>query len=245
MTERIQDLEIPENNTEMRLEQMALVRLQNSILEAINETRCPDQASKDPVDAMRSFEFERKHGHEFQQEIKKMIYGYCPGISVEHASQFYDSQTVMYGFDLENKQWDEIYPMIKEYREREAILRDKIKLAESALDEQSASSLGQIDNHYLMQMLRAEYPVAYSAMKKGMSAKIIELRDNRFDFNCARGCVGLMFQEAGCNDYKTINRHILIQGTEPAPSTLGNNRKNVAPKEWDTLKSIFFPTNSK
>ena len=103
-------------------------------------------------------------------------------------------------------------------------------------------ALQDMDNHYLMITLKTDYPHAYSAVKNGIAAGIIEFKGNHFNFKCDKGCVGIIFSEAGCTNYKLIARYILINGEEPAEDTLKNNKKNRPPKEWDRMQLIFFPT---
>jgi len=96
------------------------------------------------------------------------------------------------------------------------------------------------DDNYFLKMLKNEYPTAYTAVKNGITAGIIEYKNTRFNFKCDKGCVGLVFSEAGCTEYKKIRRYILINGEEPAENTLKNCKKNVQPKEWERIKTIFF-----
>ena len=103
----------------------------------------------------------------------------------------------------------------------------------------------EIDNHYFMQIMKNDFPLAYEAMKNGIATGIIDFKNNLFNFRCDKGCVGIIFNEAGYTDYKQINRYILINGEIPADSTLRNNTKNTPPKEWEKLKIIFFPNNLK
>jgi len=101
------------------------------------------------------------------------------------------------------------------------------------------------DNHVFMKMLKDEYPNAYTVVKIGIEAGIIEFKNSYFNFKCDKGCVGLIFYKAGCNVWKTIGRYILIDNEKPAENTLKNCTKNTEPKEWERIKTILFPTTPK
>jgi hypothetical protein len=101
------------------------------------------------------------------------------------------------------------------------------------------------DNHYFMRILKAEHPIAYSAVRNGRAAGIIEYKDGYFNFKCDKGCVGLIFNKAGYTEYKQIGRFILINGEEPGENTLKNCTSNAAPGEWETIEPILFPTMPK
>jgi len=101
------------------------------------------------------------------------------------------------------------------------------------------------DNHVLMKILKHEYPNAYTAVKNGIEAGIIEFKNSYFNFKCDKGCVGLIFYGSNCTVWKTINRYILINNEEPKADTLKNCTKNTPPNEWESIKQIFFPTASK
>jgi hypothetical protein len=111
--------------------------------------------------------------------------------------------------------------------------------------QQDSDNSTDVDNHFLMQMFKKNFPNTYIAMKNGIRAGVIEYKDKIFNFKCDRGCVGLVFSESGCTDYKHINEHILINDKKPAKNTLKNCRTNSPPSEWKNLKKIFFPTISK
>jgi hypothetical protein len=101
-----------------------------------------------------------------------------------------------------------------------------------------------VDDQPLMQFLKSEYRTAYTAVKIGIARGIIEFTDdNKFDFKCNRGCVGLFFNEAGCTAYKQIYPHILINGTKPAENTLKNCTKNTPPREWERIRRLIFSNN--
>jgi hypothetical protein len=100
-----------------------------------------------------------------------------------------------------------------------------------------------LDNHYFMKLLENDFSTAYTAVKNGLVAGLIEYKDGLFNFKCKKGCVGLIFNKAGCTEYKTINKHILINGEEPKKDTLKNCTKNTPPKEWDRIEQIIFPNN--
>jgi hypothetical protein len=103
----------------------------------------------------------------------------------------------------------------------------------------------EIENHILMHWLKVESNATYQAMKKALKEKLITYKDGFFDFHCDRGCVGLFFREGGCTEYKTLNRHILINGKQPARTTLENCTKNKEPRSWIKIKKLYFDTPAK
>ncbi|MCL1812976.1 MAG: hypothetical protein FWG29_05590 [Treponema sp.] len=102
------------------------------------------------------------------------------------------------------------------------------------------------ENHYFMDVLKNDFPIAHNAVKIGLSKGIIEFTDDeKFNFKCDKGCVGLVFKQAGCTDYKMIKRFILMNDKKPADNTLRNCTKNTPPDEWEKLKTVFFPKTPK
>jgi hypothetical protein len=101
------------------------------------------------------------------------------------------------------------------------------------------------DGLYFMQIMKNEYPKAFTAIKKGMAEGIIEFKNKLLNFKCDKGCVGLVFNESGFTQYKQIVRFITINGETPKKDTLKNCKKNTPPAEWKSLKHIFFPTTPK
>jgi hypothetical protein len=101
------------------------------------------------------------------------------------------------------------------------------------------------ENHYFMQIMKNDFPLAYTAVKKGLAIGLIEFKNNLFNFKCVAGCVGLIFSEAGYTEYKQIARFIFINEKKLAPNTLKNCTKNTPPKEWERIKQVIFPNNPK
>ncbi|MCL2273181.1 MAG: hypothetical protein FWC19_10315 [Treponema sp.] len=100
-------------------------------------------------------------------------------------------------------------------------------------------------NNGFLQYLENFYPHAYSAVINGIRSGIIQYKNTFFNFKCDKGCVGLIFHEAGCSEWKTLNRFILINNEAPKADTLKNCTKNRAPNEWERIKPIFFPATPK
>jgi hypothetical protein len=89
--------------------------------------------------------------------------------------------------------------------------------------------------------LKREAPKSYEAIKRAIYHSIVVVERGSLNFKCARGCVGLIFFEAGYTAYKSINPYILINGKPPAKSTLQNGIKNTPPKQWEHIKKLLFP----
>jgi len=95
--------------------------------------------------------------------------------------------------------------------------------------------------HYLAQSWKENNITLYHVMERAYDAKIFRYDDDGFfNFNCDKGCVGLIFSEAGYTDYKSIFPHIKINGEPPATSTLGNAIKNSPPNSWEGIRKILF-----
>ena len=246
--ETIQDLNIPENNVDLLIEKSDLEAMGNDILKAINGTRRQEQAAHDPIDAIESFEIEDgiTNDQAPQRWIENLIYGW-PEVSVEEQNQLVQKYTRWpFNTELEKETREKIRKMIKKYRDKERRLKilleaTTMKVA-PAQGQEGINSINDMENHYFMQILKNDYPEAHTAVKNGIKAGIIDFKDNRFNFKCDRGCVGLVFSETGYTDYKQINRFILINEERPAPSTLINSTKNTPPSEWGRIKKVFFPT---
>jgi hypothetical protein len=144
--------------------------------------------------------------------------------------------------------WNSEELSFKDFQEKE----DRVLIRLNSIDDHIVQGIEAIqvkkqidstndeDNHFLMQFFSSFYPSAYLAMKNGLAAGIIEYKDNLFNFKCHKGCVGLVFNEAGCNEYKQIIRFILINGKEAKYNTLKNNTSNTPPESWEKIRHIFL-----
>ena len=94
--------------------------------------------------------------------------------------------------------------------------------------------------HYLALSWKENNITLYHVMEKARGAEIFSYDDGYFNFKCEKGCVGLIFSEAGYTDYKSIFPHIKINGQLPATSTLGNAIKNSPPNSWEGIRKILF-----
>ena len=88
--------------------------------------------------------------------------------------------------------------------------------------------------------LKKAAPKSYEVMKRAINLEIVIYEQGKLNFICDKGCVGLIFHEAGFTGYKFINPYILINGKPPAKSTLQNGIKNPEPKSWEHLKEQLF-----
>ena len=100
------------------------------------------------------------------------------------------------------------------------------------------------DEQFFMQNMKNNHLSAYTAMKNGLLAGIVELKDSYFNFKCNKGCVGYVFNEAGYTEWKQIGQYILINDEKPGKYTLRNCTSNTPPDEWEKIKPIFFPIMS-
>jgi hypothetical protein len=140
---------------------------------------------------------------------------------------------------------------------RRAIIEERDKIAEICntqrdIKEQYEKFVREIANietdisnyekHYFMIILKMDSNQAFKVMKTAIQKGLVEFKDNYFNFKCDKGCVGLIFAEAGYTDYKRISQHILIHGEKCELITLQNAKKNTPPKEWDSLSKILFGT---
>ena len=98
-----------------------------------------------------------------------------------------------------------------------------------------------IENHYIMIMLKKESPLVYNAIKNGFNTGIVKIQDDMLNFKCAKGCIAQLFIESGYSIPKTIKTNILANGEKIADSTWKNAKSLGPPKEWEDLKHVFYP----
>ena len=108
---------------------------------------------------------------------------------------------------------------------------------------QENSTKHEEDNHVFMRIMKTTFPNAYTAMKKAIEINLVKYENNLFNFICAKGCVGLIFNKAGYTEYKNISQYILINGEKPSNNTLVNCTKNTPPKEWTRIEKEIFTDN--
>jgi hypothetical protein len=101
------------------------------------------------------------------------------------------------------------------------------------------------ENHYLMHVLKNEAPLGYKAMQNALKCGLVvfDHAKNAFNFCMDKGCVGLIFADAGYTEYKTIARYILLNGKPCKLITLQNAVKNTPPKSWQGIEKILYAKN--
>jgi hypothetical protein len=103
------------------------------------------------------------------------------------------------------------------------------------------TKIPSVDDHYLMQILKAEAKQAYKYMKRAIEIKLVQYTaDGFFNFSCDRGCVGLFFSTAKYTDYKRISPFILINKEPCDVETLRNGAKHGETEQWGSLSKILF-----
>jgi len=137
--ETIQDLQIPTSNTDLLIEQRDLLALEKDILTAINKTLPPIQAFKNPIDAIECFEIEDSlTGNYALQQVIEKLFDEWPGMSAVQTNQYVQKYTRWpLNIALENKTLENIYKMIKDYRNRERKLKILMEAAEKEKDEKN------------------------------------------------------------------------------------------------------------
>jgi hypothetical protein len=98
----------------------------------------------------------------------------------------------------------------------------------------------EADRHYLMVRMKNEAPSGYQAVKKALENGIAEFENGKFNFNCDKGTVALIFGESGFTEAKTLVQYITIKGENVRLATFNNWSKNTPPQEWETIKRILF-----